>query len=149
LYKLLIKSYNPFDFISKETSVYRKIYDNYNLDVYKAKTILPEIENDGICVIILPSEQWSRRVIGVYANLLMYENKNRAHALMILNKDKSYLVGVRAPYNNKKGADKLCAKFGGGGRKGAAGINNLPNVEKNNFIKEFRDQYNLTKLILS
>ena len=52
-----------------------------------------------------------------------------------------YLVGVRAPYNNRVGADILCSMFGGGGRRGAAGINNLPKKDKNNFIKEFKKQF--------
>ena len=96
---------------------------------------------------ILPDESWSRRVIGVYANLLMHGDKDRAHALMILNKNRSYLVGVRAPYNNKSGADLLCSMFGGGGRRGAAGINNLPKQDKNNFIKEFKKQFSTNKVI--
>ena len=60
---------------------------------------------------------------------------------MILNKNRDYLVGVRAPYNNKSGADILCSIFGGGGRRGAAGINNLPKQDKNNFIREFKKQF--------
>ena len=49
-------------------------------------------------------------------------------------------MGVRALYNNKGGADLLCSMFGGG-RRGAAGINNLPKQDKNNFIKEFKKQF--------
>jgi len=141
LYKLLKRNYNPFDFISSEASVYDRLLDSYCSDINKAKAILPEIENNVISIIILPDESWSRRVIGVYANLLMYGDKNRAHALMILNNNRDYLVGVRAPYNNKSGADILCSIFGGGGRRGAAGINNLPKQDKNNFIREFKKQF--------
>jgi hypothetical protein len=46
-----------------------------------------------------------------------------------------YLVGVREPYNNRVGADILCSMFGGGGRRGAAGINNLPKQEKTALLK--------------
>jgi hypothetical protein len=141
LYKLLKHNYNPFDFISNEAGVYNKLLDSYYSDISKAKAILPEIESDNVSIIILPDEPWSRRVIGVYANLLMYGDKNRAHALMILNKNRDYLVGVRAPYNNKSGADILCSMFGGGGRRGAAGINNLPKKEKECFIKMFIKQF--------
>jgi len=66
---------------------------------------------------------------------------------MILNKNRDYLVGVRAPYNNKSGADIVCSMFGGG-RRGAAGINNLPKQDKNNFIKEFKKQFR-TNTIMS
>ena len=86
LYKLLKRNYNPFDFISNEAGVYNKLLDSYCSDISKAKAISPEIENDNVSIVILPDEPWSRRVIGVYANLLMHSDKNRAHALMILNK---------------------------------------------------------------
>jgi len=143
LYKLLKRNYNPFDFISNEAGVYNKLLDSYCSDISKAKTIPPEIESDNVSIIILPNEPWSRRVIGVYANLLMYDDKNRAHALMILNKNRSYLAGVRASYNNRVGADILCSMFGGGGRRGTAGINNLPKQEKNRFIEEFINQFSV------
>ena len=148
LYELLKRNYNPFDFISNEPGVYNKLLDSYCSDISKAEAISPEIENDNVSIIILPDEPWSRRVIGVYANLLKYGDKNRAHALMILNKNRSYLVGVRAPYNNESGADILCSMFGGGGRRGAAGINNLPKKDKNNFIKEFKKQFSTNKVML-
>jgi len=147
LYKLLKDNCNPFDFIRSEVDVYSKLLDSYYSDINKAKAILPEIKNDNVSIVILPDEPWSRRVIGVYANLLMHSDKNRAHALMILNKNRSYLVGVRAPYNNKGGADILCSMFGGGGRRGAAGINNLPKQDKNNFIKEFKKQFGTNKVM--
>jgi len=143
LYKLLKRNYNPFDFISNEASVYNRLLNSYRLDTSKAKAILPEIEDNNVSIIILPDKPWSRRVIGVYANMLMYGNKDRAHALMILNKNRGYLVGVRAPYNNRAGADILCSMFGGGGRKGAGGINNLPKKEKDCFIKMFIKQFNV------
>jgi nanoRNase/pAp phosphatase (c-di-AMP/oligoRNAs hydrolase) len=54
---------------------------------------------------------------------------------IILNKNRSYLVSVRAPHSNKNGADTLCFMFGGGGRKGAAGINSLPKEEKKDLLK--------------
>ncbi len=135
------------NFISNETSVYNKILDSYCSDISKAKAILPEIEDDNISIVILPDEQWSRRVVGVYANLLMHGDKNRAHALMILN-NRDYLVSIRAPYNNKSGANILCSVFGGGGRRGAAGINNLSKQDKNNFIKEFKKQFSINTKIL-
>jgi len=141
LYKLLKNSHNPFNFIKNESDVYNKLLNSRSLDMDKAKNILPEIETESISVTILPNKSWSRRVIGVYANLLMHNNKDRAHALMIPNDNKGYLVGVRAPYNDRVNADVLCSKFGGGGRKGAAGINAMPRKDKNNFVDEFKKQY--------
>jgi len=52
------------------------------------------------------------------------------------------LVGVRAPLNNKTGADELCRQFpSGGGRKAAAGINQLPEEQLTSFIDRFSQQY--------
>ena len=143
LYDKLKSSLNPIDFIRNESDVYNNLLDNYHVDMYKAKAILPEAKSDNFSIIILPDEPWSRRIIGVYANFLMYSDKNCAHVLMIPNKDNGYLVGVRAPYNNKIGVDTLCSMFGGGGRKGAAGINNLPKQKRNNFIKEFKKKFTI------
>jgi len=52
--------------------------------------------------------------------------------------DDSFLVSVRAPLNNKTGADELCRQFeSGGGRKAAAGINNLPAADYDLFVEKF------------
>ena len=53
-----------------------------------------------------------------------------------------YVVSVRAPLENKTGADELCRRFPtGGGRKAAAGINELPESMLDDFIKQFSDFY--------
>jgi hypothetical protein len=49
---------------------------------------------------------------------------------------------VRAPLNNKAHADEICSQFEtGGGRKGAAGINHLPDTELDRFISVFFEAY--------
>ena len=54
------------------------------------------------------------------------------------NENNGFVVSVRAPLNNKSGADELCRKFeSGGGRKAAAGINHLPNVDYQKFMAAF------------
>jgi hypothetical protein len=51
-------------------------------------------------------------------------------------------VSVRAPLNNKTGADELCRQFEtGGGRKAAAGINFLPTEMRSQFITAFKKQF--------
>jgi hypothetical protein len=45
---------------------------------------------------------------------------------------------VRAPLNNKTGADELCRGFDtGGGRAAAAGVNDLPAAQLGEFIDRF------------
>lgn len=70
--------------------------------------------------------------------MLTQENPDRAHAILTKNSEDGYIVSIRAPLNNKTGADELCRKFEtGGGRKAAAGINHLPdkNYLRSNTVK--------------
>jgi len=62
--------------------------------------------------------------------------------LMMVLPDGAFRVSVRAPLNNKTGADELCMQFpSGGGRKAAAGINALPSDMFDHFIGSFRHMY--------
>jgi len=93
-------------------------------------------------VIILPDETWSRRISGVFGNQLANQHPGRAHAILSHHKDGGYVVSVRAPLNNKTGADELCKEFpAGGGRKGAAGINHLPVEQLSHFINRLDCRY--------
>ena len=79
---------------------------------------------------------------GVFANQLAQENPDRAHAMLTKNNDGGFLVSVRAPLNNKTGADELCRQFeSGGGRKAAAGINHLPSEDYERFAQAFKASF--------
>ena len=70
--------------------------------------------------------------------LMAQDNPNRAHAMLTKNSEGGFVVSVRAPLNNKVGADELCRKFEtGGGRKAAAGINHLPAEDYERFLAAF------------
>jgi hypothetical protein len=93
-------------------------------------------------VFVLPDEAWARRVSGVYSNDLANANPDRGHAVLTEKANGNYLVSVRAPLNNKTGADELCRRFPtGGGRKAAAGINDLPAELLNDFMDQFSAYY--------
>ncbi len=93
---------------------------------------------------ILPNEPFARRISGVYANELAQANPTRAHALLSELDDGSFLVSVRAPLNNRTGADELCRQFEtGGGRKAAAGINRLPASELERFANAMQSQFTI------
>jgi hypothetical protein len=54
----------------------------------------------------------------------------------------NYLISVRAPLDNKAGADELCRSFAtGGGRAAAAGVNDLPADQLQTFIDRFNQFY--------
>ena len=89
----------------------------------------------------LPDAPWARRVQGVWANELAQGHRDRAHALLVRRGD-SYSVSVRAPAARPSGADILCRQFaGGGGRAGAAGINDLPLAQRDHFLRVFEGAY--------
>lgn len=141
LYQKIKPYIDPFDFI-KEEPAYKKLVDGYREDISMAESMQPEFESDSHAVFILEDEKWAKRVSGVFANQLAQENPNRAHAMLTKNSDDGFLVSVRAPLNNKVGADELCRQFeSGGGRKAAAGINHLPKSDYARFIDIFNASF--------
>jgi hypothetical protein len=104
--------------------------------------VKPTRESEKTAVFILPNEAWARRVSGVYSNDLANASPTRAHAVLTERADGTYLVSVRAPLENKQGADDLCRQFPtGGGRAAAAGINALPGDHLDAFIEAFTATY--------
>lgn len=142
LYQLLLKYEDPLVLIEEKDSVFYALEKAYNADMAKAKSAKVLADNDQANVVMLVDEPWSRRVSGVYGNALANSAPNKAHAVLTLNADNSYTVSVRAPLNNKQGADEICIQFPtGGGRAGAAGINNLPEDMLGRFITTLSDYY--------
>ena len=132
-----IKPYSdPFDYIKNEAA-YKTLLAGYHEDIKNAEALNAQYESDTHAIFIMENEKWSRRVSGVFANQLAQENPNRAHA-MLTKTDNGFVVSVRAPLNNKTGADELCRQFEtGGGRKAAAGINALPTTDFERFKTAF------------
>ena len=142
LYQEMVNYESPFDFISDVKSACQTLQDGYNNDIAKTQNLKPKIENPSNAVYRLPNEPWSRRVSGVFGNQLANQYPSRAHAILSHHPESGYIVSVRAPLNNLEGAGELCSKFEtGGGRKGAAGINQLPESELENFTVLFNETY--------
>ena len=137
-----IKPYSdPFDFINNEPA-YKTLVNGYREDISNAEAIEPVYMSESHAVFILENEKWAKRVSGVFANQLAQENPDRAHAMLTKNNDSGFLVSVRAPLNNKTGADELCRQFeSGGGRKAAAGINHLPSEDYERFAQAFKTSF--------
>ena len=145
LYRKLLAYKSPFDFINDDQSAYEKLRAGYYQDMDNAQNTKPEYSDESVVVYLLPAETWARRVSGVFANQLANQQPDRAHAVVYHKKQGGYVVSVRAPLNNKTGADELCGMFPtGGGRRGAAGINHLPLAELDSFIRKFKRQYGPT-----
>ncbi len=142
LFQEMLPYASPFDFMNDNFTVYEKLLTGYSEDRAHAEKTVAEYETDTIAVFILPDQAWARRISGVFSNDLANAHPDRAHAVVSINSQKGYQISVRAPLNNKTGADELCASFPtGGGRKAAAGINHLDVNRLSEFITAFEDKY--------
>ncbi len=142
LFKQLLPYNNPFNFINDSQSVFQKLKNGYDEDNKNISNLSSEYQTDKVALFILPDAPWARRISGIFSNELVNRYPDRAHAVVTYNKQGGYLISVRAPLNNKTGADDLCRQFEtGGGRKAAAGINHLPTEQLDMFIKQFSQQF--------
>lgn len=129
-------------FVEGAPDTFAKLEAGYLEDMALAAATKPERETATTAAFILPDEAWARRVSGVYSNDLANSFPQRAHAVLTERTDGTYLVSVRAPLVDKRGADELCRRFPtGGGRGAAAGINALPGDELEAFMNAFTASY--------
>ena len=141
LYQKMKPYSDPFDFINNETA-YQTLVNGYHEDMKNAAEIDPVYKSETHALYILDNEKWAKRVSGVFANQLAQDNPNTAHAMLTKNNNDGFVVSVRAPLNNKTGADELCRKYEtGGGRKAAAGINHLPAADYERFLNDFSSAF--------
>lgn len=142
LYRLISAYASPFDFMSDGVEHFQKLEQGYRQDMASASALKPHYSDKAVAAYMLPNEAWARRVSGVFSNDLANGDPDRGHAVLTTKANGCYLVSVRAPLNNKTGADELCMQFPtGGGRKAAAGINDLPADMLQQFIDAFADFY--------
>jgi hypothetical protein len=143
LFRLVSRHDTPFGFIAEGREHFEKLQDGYNTDMGSAaSTPIDAVSTRDAALLILPNQPWARRVSGVYSNDLTNLHPDRAHAVLTEKANGNFLVSVRAPLNRKKGADELCRKFPtGGGRAAAAGINDLPAAQFDEFARQFTQQY--------
>ena len=142
LYQALSLYSSPFDFMDDPQSVYQRLLAGYNEDMANTKSLTPMISKPHMAVYELPDEPWSRRVSGVFGNQLANQFPERAHAIVSHHPESGYVVSVRAPQKNLDYAGELCKQFPtGGGRKGAAGINQLPENALDQFVNALDKTY--------
>jgi hypothetical protein len=142
LYRLLSAHASPFNFVAEDSACFNQLEQGYLEDMEQAQALRPEWADEQVGLYLLPNAAWARRVSGVFSNYLANDFADRAHAVLTLKTDGNYLVSVRAPLSNKTGADDICRKFAtGGGRKAAAGINDLPADDLPRFVATLRNYY--------
>lgn len=138
LYEAVKPFRDPFVFYeeSKELTLLKR---GFRDDMDRAGAIAPFAESDSGRVFTFPSAPWARRVAGVFSNGKARELEAKAHALLVDKGDGTFVVSVRAPLADKRGAADLCRQFPtGGGREAAAGINALPADLVDAFLEAFR-----------
>ncbi|MDR9829327.1 DHH family phosphoesterase [Vibrio sp. FNV 38] len=143
LYKMLLEYLCPLMLRDDLASPYHTLKKGYESD-YRNVAALEPISADNTAVVFeLPCEAWARRISGVFGNELANQAPEIAHGVLTLNANgEDYTVSVRAPLNNRVGADEVCSSFPtGGGRKAAAGINQLPIEQKEKFIQKLQGFY--------
>ncbi|OJW81479.1 acetyltransferase [Thiobacillus sp. 65-1402] len=141
LYGQLRPFADPFAFVA-ESPAYRILQAGYRDDMARAVAVDAAEMRAAGRIFMLPAEKWARRISGVFGNRLAVESPAQAHAVLTAKPGGGYVVSVRAPLAAKSGADELCSRFdSGGGRKGAAGINHLPEPELGRFIASFFEIY--------
>ena len=145
LFSLLQPYRDPLEFIGNEAA-YTELLHQYRDDMARSANLSADSVSTAGAVFLLPNESWAKRIVGVLGNDLAKQFPERAHALLIDMGDGCHRVSVRAPYNHKQGADDLCRQFeSGGGRKAAAGINQLAQALLPKFIDQFNLQFGNSK----
>lgn len=133
---------NPFEFVRKDTDTFNTLATGYQQDMSKADQVPALLNTHDVAITLLPNEKWARRVSGVLGNDLANKFPDRAHAIVTEKDNNNYLVSIRAPLNRKSGADQLAIQFpSGGGRKAAAGINDLPKDQLETFTHAMEMQF--------
>jgi len=133
---------SPFDFIQQQADIFNALEEGCNQDMQQASHAPFEYCDSLVAITILPHKKWARRVSGVYSNALSNQSPDRAHAVLTEKENGNYLVSIRAPLNRKHGADELATRFPtGGGRKAAAGINDLAQQDLTLFMQQMQLQF--------
>lgn len=140
LYREFVKFADPLDLIASEPAAWQQLRDGYQADMAKGLAAPVLDETTTSLVVKLPDEAWARRVSGVLGNELANRNPGKACAIVTESASGNYLVSIRAPLDNRTGADEVARQFPtGGGRKAAAGINELPADQLEAFVGVMSD----------
>lgn len=141
LYQQMQPFADPLAFAA-EGDTYATLDEGYNADMTQAEALQPTERDEKHAIYVFPNARWARRISGVYANTLVHSSPSTAHAILTEKPDGGYLVSVRAPLDNRTGADALVRQFNtGGGRAAAAGINHLPADDLERFSTALQSQY--------
>lgn len=128
----------PLDFIAEQTDTVATLRQGYADDMQAAESTETMLSTEHVAVFVLPDAAWARRVSGVWSNNLANAYPDRAHAVLTHKSDGALQASVRAPLNNKQGADVFCSRYpSGGGRAAAGGINRMDATAVQQMAEDF------------
>ena len=137
LYGLLARYEDPLEFAARER-IFRRLQAAMHADLNAAMSVPPHWSGSNAAAYLLPDRPSSRRVLGMFANHLAHVEPGRAHAVLAPRPEGGYSVSLRVPEASETSADAFCRLFPtGGGRRGAAGIDDLPRERTQEFIDRF------------
>lgn len=132
---------DPLSF-ARVSPVHRTLAEGYASDMEQARKLAPLRSVPGAALFVLPDEAWARRASGTLANELSKASPDRAIAIVSAKSGGSYMVSLRVPKDARVAADAFCRRYPtGGGRRTAAGINQLPHSELERFASEFEAEF--------
>lgn len=142
LYRMLLQYESPMFLLEDDSELYEELERSYHADMACIDGIAPNYQKNHYAVYLLPATDWANRVSGVWGNALSNTYPDRAHAIVTALDNGNYRISVRAPLNNRHGADLVCRSFPtGGGRAAAAGINELPSELLEDFVRHLDSYY--------
>ena len=132
---------DPLEFAERSPS-YQRLADGYRDDLERARALDPFRKTKGALVFVLPDAPWARRASGTLANDLAKVYVESALAIVSPKTSGGFLVSIRVPRTSPLAADEFCRQFPtGGGRRAAAGINDLPAEALEGFVAAFEEQF--------
>lgn len=142
LYRALAGYADPTRFIEREPH-FETLRTTRNEDLERARACARREIGPMARLHLLPDAAWARRISGSYANTVLNAEPTRAHVIAMqrpraddaASAGASYLVSLRLPAGSPASAHELCKSFGGGGRRGAAGIDALPEADLERFAR--------------
>ncbi|RDU98538.1 DHHA1 domain-containing protein [Trinickia dinghuensis] len=143
LYRTLHEFVDPLEFVAI-SPCYRQLDEGYREDLARVDALAPYRTCDDGAVYVLPDEPWARRISGTFANRLAAECREKSFAVLSERGDGSHCVSVRSAKPDACPANVLCERFdGGGGRRGAAGVNALPAADLDRFVDAFSTYFKI------
>jgi len=132
---------DPLDFAAK-SATFRRLAEGFRQDMELARQLEPMRRTAGAIVFLLPDAAWARRASGTLANDMAKAHAGNAIAIVSHKTSGGYLVSIRVPKESAVSAEFFCRRFPtGGGRRTAAGINDLPSTELGRFADSFEEQF--------